>query len=271
MLEVPRRLTPTAETVRELYLKSGNECAYPNCTNRIINREGIFIGELCHIEAALPGGERFNAMQTNEERRSFENLSLLCREHHVITNDVTAFPVARMRQIKAEHEARFTDIVRRIRASFIDHTATANPIQAGKGERLNAVLEWHLSQEHLAETVAQVNDIAARLQRVPRSTREFLTIVIQRGQRVSSGPSYSIRALHHDIVEACETDDDTVIKHVQILESHNFGYGDENDGIPEIVIRGQDWPFWIDMKLFAERTDTPLRELLVEGRFDLLD
>jgi hypothetical protein len=39
---------------------------------------GVFIGQLCHIEAAEEGGQRFNERMTNEERRAFENLLLLC-------------------------------------------------------------------------------------------------------------------------------------------------------------------------------------------------
>jgi hypothetical protein len=43
----------------------------------------------------------------NEDRRQFENLLLMCHDHHVVTDDVNKYPIERMRQIKAEHEARF--------------------------------------------------------------------------------------------------------------------------------------------------------------------
>lgn len=35
---------------------------------------GNFIGQICHIEAAEEGGERFKPIMTNEERRAFDNL-----------------------------------------------------------------------------------------------------------------------------------------------------------------------------------------------------
>lgn len=58
----------------ELYLKSGNQRAFPGGYNAMVDDNGNFIGQICHIEAAEAGGERFNPNMTNEERRSFDNL-----------------------------------------------------------------------------------------------------------------------------------------------------------------------------------------------------
>jgi len=64
------------------------------------------IAEVCHIEAANKLGERFNPNQSNEDRRQFENLILLCQRHHKETNDVVRFPSSVMKQMKASHEAK---------------------------------------------------------------------------------------------------------------------------------------------------------------------
>jgi hypothetical protein len=102
-----KRLTPTPDTIRRLYLLSGNQCAFPGCNHPIIVEDGTYVGELCHICAAEKGGERFDPTQTNEDRRQFDNLLLLCHDHHVVTNDVVAYTIERMRQMKADHERRF--------------------------------------------------------------------------------------------------------------------------------------------------------------------
>ena len=47
-----KRLQPKGNTLRELFLKSGNLCAFPGCL--MMDPEGNFIGEVCHIEAAEP-------------------------------------------------------------------------------------------------------------------------------------------------------------------------------------------------------------------------
>ncbi|KIU11162.1 hypothetical protein SC09_Contig24orf00043 [Bacillus subtilis] len=58
------------------------------------------MGEICHIEAAMPGGERFYPNQTNEERRDFDNLMMLCLDHHKITNNVDKYPVEKLQEMK---------------------------------------------------------------------------------------------------------------------------------------------------------------------------
>ena len=107
MKEKAKRLTPTPETIRRLFLLSGNQCAFQGCVHPIITEEGTYVGEICHICAAEEEGERFDPVQTNEDRRQFDNLLLMCHDHHVITNDVAEYSVERMRQLKADHESRF--------------------------------------------------------------------------------------------------------------------------------------------------------------------
>lgn len=101
------RLSPKAETVRALFARSGNQCAFPGCTQPLISDRNQFVGQICHIEAALPGGERYNPAQSDEERRAYDNLLLLCYPHHVETNDLDGYPVERLRQFKRDHEALF--------------------------------------------------------------------------------------------------------------------------------------------------------------------
>lgn len=101
------RLSPKVDTVRALFARSGNQCAFPGCTQPLINDRNQFIGQICHIEAALSGGERYNPNQSDEDRRAYNNLLLLCYPHHVETNDVTEYSVGTLRQFKMDHEALF--------------------------------------------------------------------------------------------------------------------------------------------------------------------
>lgn len=52
--ETGKRLVPTKDVLRELYLKSGNQCAFPYCVRPMMNSDGEFVGQICHIEAAEP-------------------------------------------------------------------------------------------------------------------------------------------------------------------------------------------------------------------------
>lgn len=101
------RLTPSTGTIRALFARSGNRCAFPGCTAQLVNERNKFIGQVCHIRAAEQGGERFDKDQSNEERRSYCNLLLLCYPHHIETNDVTMYPPTSLQRMKDEHENLF--------------------------------------------------------------------------------------------------------------------------------------------------------------------
>jgi hypothetical protein len=91
------RLAITRETLLALFAKSGNVCAFPGCTHELVTPRNLFVGQICHIEAANPGGQRFNPLSTDEDRRAFGNLLLLCYKHHRETDDVVLFDAQRLR------------------------------------------------------------------------------------------------------------------------------------------------------------------------------
>jgi hypothetical protein len=272
LMEIPQRLAPTLNTSRELYLKSGNECAYPGCDHRIINGDGVFIAEICHIEAALAGGPRFNPKQTNEERRSFENLMLMCHAHHKITDDDAVYTVEKLQQMKTKHEAKFTNVVANIRDSIVDRTTLQGVAPASSLNKMNAVLGWELSPEDAAESAKELAALASRIQKLPRNTRELLTIIVDRGFP-DEWHLDDWKALHDDIVEATELGNRNVVKHVEILQRHGIAEGVFSDNQSFIELRGLEsgWGIWKDLKTFTDKTGASLREILVDLRFDLLD
>lgn len=101
------RLSPKLETLRALFARSSNECAFPGCTHPLVNGDNLFIAQVCHIEAASSGGERFNPYSADEYRRSYENLILLCYPHHIETDDVDRYPVEKLKEMKLNHEQFF--------------------------------------------------------------------------------------------------------------------------------------------------------------------
>jgi len=101
------RLAPKADIIRALFARSGNQCAFPGCKQPLINDKNQFIGQVIHVETALPDGERYNPEQTDEDRRGYENLVLFCYPHHVETNDVSEYTVEKLKTFKREHEAKY--------------------------------------------------------------------------------------------------------------------------------------------------------------------
>jgi len=95
-------------TVRRLDTLSGNQCSNPNCTRKLIARDGeTIISKICHIEAASPDGPKYNPDMTDDERRHYDNLILLCDECHSIIDNKESedkYPVTLLKEWKRNHE-----------------------------------------------------------------------------------------------------------------------------------------------------------------------
>lgn len=105
--EKAKRLAPEKDTLSLLFSLSGNVCAFPGCDHPIFNGKNKLIAQVCHIEAALEGGERHNSNSSNDDRRQFENLLVLCYAHHIETDDTEFYTVKKMRELKLNHEKQF--------------------------------------------------------------------------------------------------------------------------------------------------------------------
>ena len=95
-------------TIRRLDTLSGNECSNPDCSNKLIAKDkDTIISKICHIKAASPKGPRYDQNMDDEERRSYDNLLLLCDECHSIIdnlNNVDNYPVELLEMWKKTHE-----------------------------------------------------------------------------------------------------------------------------------------------------------------------
>ena len=99
----------TDRTLKRLHTLSMNVCACPDCDHALIGRDGVtIVGKICHIEAAASDGSRWNPDMTDDERRHFNNLILLCDECHCIVDNIeneSKYPVHLLRKWKADHDS----------------------------------------------------------------------------------------------------------------------------------------------------------------------
>lgn len=74
--------------IKRLFAESNNQCSKPSCKNKLIAEDNkTIIGKICHIEAASSLGPRYNKEKNNDQLRSYDNLILLCDEHHSIIDN----------------------------------------------------------------------------------------------------------------------------------------------------------------------------------------
>lgn len=282
MSEEVKRLAPKGETLRELFLKSGNLCAFPGCGQLMMDAEGTFTGQVCHIEAAEVGGERFNPNMTNEGRRAVSNLMLMCYAHHQKTNDVAAYPVERLKQIKDDHERRFSRPDRAILESLTDWTEIDAPTEVQNLKLLDRVLGWKNEATELQELAAELNDYVARLKSVPIELRRFLGAVMKRAvkmerSRVVEISMYGTLILISDLQGAFNLDARSIGERANQLDAYGLGGIDQIDTDigPKPAVRilnlNCGWPLWSDIITYCEEANERLEIFTDDLDFARLD
>lgn len=102
-----------SKDIKKLFALSGNKCNEPTCENSMISSDGEnVLGEICHISAASEGGARYDPKMTDDQRRSYDNLILLCPEHHTMIDDKDTshkYPSTLLIQWKEDHLTRLSD------------------------------------------------------------------------------------------------------------------------------------------------------------------
>lgn len=225
-MEKVRRLEPLPETKRQLFLLSGNKCAFPGCEQILLDQFWHFIGEICHIEAANEGGERFNPNQTNEQRRAISNLVLMCPNHHGVTNNVSEYPVSRMQEIKLSHERKAysgNGLTSSDAEIFIDATfGTAVPTLCN----VNALPlhDYGLTSD---EIIYSVNSLIQVISRIPRKTRSLYAHCII----ASFGDDY-LEFDPREVRNRLGTTDIVFIEHAVLLQKYGLMSDFDNDDYP---------------------------------------
>ncbi|MEY9861473.1 hypothetical protein ABH935_007114 [Catenulispora sp. GAS73] len=77
----------TQGTERALFTFSRMACYFPEWTAAVItfvNGEPVCSVQIAHIRGANPNSERYDPAMTDDERRAFSNLILLCTPHHTV-------------------------------------------------------------------------------------------------------------------------------------------------------------------------------------------
>ena len=189
------RLDPTPKTKLRLYALSGNKCAFPDCDVIFVSPENESnISNICHIEAAEEGGERYNPNSNDEERRSFENLILLCPNHHKVTDDVQTYTVDVLRAMKRTHEAKMlkpselqknpsalNDIIKLIGGKLFD--TQTNDVQTAPNPQekiqYNNVIRYKPVIEEYRVYQGKLNKLYEEIEKAGSTRKEFLLLNIK--------------------------------------------------------------------------------------------
>jgi len=202
----------------------------PGCPSKLVDNHGNLIGQICHIEAAAPGGERYNPNSNDEARRDFSNLMILCYACHIESNDVIKYPVTKLREIKATHEQWATQ-------KPVLQTDIEKFVDASLWQELKLPENYkNISNEfHDESFYAHAKVLLTTIARLPLSTRSFYAnafIKALRGDLWLSGNLDGLRM-------ALSTTYLQMSAHISILEEkHLFGLIEEAEDWRSLPFRG---------------------------------
>lgn len=112
----------TAGTERALFRLARGTCYYPDCMApiiRVVDGEAIVAVEIAHIRGALPDSARYDTAMTDEQRRAFANLLLLCTAHHKVVDRLkpVEHPPELLEQWKHDNEGSGLDELLRLESA----------------------------------------------------------------------------------------------------------------------------------------------------------
>lgn len=137
----------------------GGTCYWPHCPEpviRFVGEDPIVNLQIAHIAGPLPGSPRYQVSMTDQQRKSFANLILLCHPHHTTVDKLRPhdFPIATLLEWKASRETVNQEALSRLRE------VTPDALQTMLTDALN---ERDDRLEGAIEQLRQVNAEAAQL------------------------------------------------------------------------------------------------------------
>ena len=79
----------TIATIKTLFARSSNRCAFPECKSPLVGDDNLLVREIAHIHAVVPNGPRYDGDLEDEYLRSHDNL--------LVWERGTDYPCARKR------------------------------------------------------------------------------------------------------------------------------------------------------------------------------
>lgn len=274
------RLAPKTDVLRQLYLYSGNECAMTGCRASMIDENGKWIGIVCHIEAAMPKGERFNEHMTNEQRREVSNLILLCHPHHVATDDVDEWDVDKMRKLKEDHERRFRGGIDGLFQEVSDWTQSSVVTPASSLDAFNESQGWVVTEDVEREgNVAEIAKFAEDIRRTPKPARQLLKIIVTEGERMRGSHKDDLVMTVQELMDRTGLSPGEIASRAEQLDKYKLAYleADKNAWMfhefsgPYVVTHDRSYPGWARLQGYCRGAGIDPSAILVDLRFDLLD
>jgi hypothetical protein len=216
--------------------RASHQCSFTGCglstsgPSEASLDAAIKFGVAAHVCAAAPGGPRYLASMTPNERSSISNAIWLCPTHAaLIDRDSVTYTPQRLRDMKSAHEARMTAEQSGVRSAGIgaDFVALGSDI-IFSGE-LVAVEDstWHVRIEHfLRGELGTLIKFSESFNRINPDERYLLVNALGDGRQLAAPPAW--RKTDSGYIVACKVVDSFPRQRAQELPM-DMALNDEHD------------------------------------------
>lgn len=177
------RLPPVSPTTRELYLYSGNRCAFrtqtEDCNKLLLRKDGTWNCQVAHIHGVKEDAARGAHSLDPDELRDPSNLVLMCSEHHLVIDNKeleSTYTVSLVQKMKADHEAPYREAMSGLEriVDVSDGISPNYPLNLGKIVGMD-------DEEVLNGSLADMKSFIDNLKRQPPAIRDLITLVLIHG------------------------------------------------------------------------------------------
>ncbi len=277
------RLPPTPSTLRKIHVLSGNQCARPGCSTVLVNSNGTFVASVCHIYAAEENGPRPNNSLTPEQKRSPDNLILLCKIcHELVDAEEEKYPPELLKKWKRGREKIFSEIGDTLKRSYFEQITDERDHVAIKPlVNLNRYM-YYLERNNCShfideDELVKVNAYIKRLGNLALNDRSLLVKIVETALSISSA-NENDRGIdvHPDDLKVLRIDGKPISqrkinKFAATLERHRIGYLD-CERAPELrVFCPSNYLGWSDLRKFAKQNRKTLDQYVCDLNFGDLE
>lgn len=155
--------------------------------------------------------------------------------------------------------------------SYLSRRSIATATPPKTLSKMNAVLNWNLSEDELKGTLDSCLPYLKRLESLTPQSREFLTGFLERAE--PSDGDEKMRALCRDVENHLRSSTATCKKEIEVLARNEMAYYDKNWDQDTFVSGnvGVGWPIVVSLVEFARHEQISLDKIFSEMNFSLLD
>lgn len=195
-------MTITEKTIKILWSNAGGRCSFPDCSEKLtIGTAGQAaphtLGEMAHIKGKRTGSNRYDQDQNSNERDDYENLILLCPNHHNLIDkpeNEDIYSVNVLYEMKVAHE------------NFVNSRLDENDY--ADAEEVKKLAAIYLSENHQAWLMYGPQSEAA--QKNPNSDEIYAVWLSERLSTIVPNNRYLVKVLENNR-ELFDTEDQPVI------------------------------------------------------------